>query len=119
MISAFQSKGFININEPSWAVGQVFKPYSVFTDKEIKALAQVQSFQKQKLLLRALLDTQHQTSEGIDFTIVINVDYTLFTSAKLDLNMHTQNQQDLLKIQLCRPVEFSQGMQGETGLWEK
>lgn len=41
----------------------------------MKALAQVQSFQKQKLLLRTLLDAQHQTSEGIDFTVVINVDY--------------------------------------------
>lgn len=99
MISAFPSKGFKNINEPSWTVGQVFKPYSVFTDKEMKALAQVQNFQKQKLLLRVLLDTQHQTSEGIDFTIVINVDYTLFISAKLGWNMHTQKQQDILKIQ--------------------
>lgn len=95
----FNSKGFININEPSWAVGEVFKPYAIFTDKEMKALAQVQSFQKQKLLLRALLDAQHQPSKGIDFTVAINVHYMLFISAKLDLNMHTQNQQYLLKIQ--------------------
>lgn len=65
----------------------------------MKALAQVQSFQKQKLLLRALLDAQHQTFEGIDFTVVINVNYMLFTSAKLGPKMHTQKQQYLLKIQ--------------------
>lgn len=93
------SKGFININESSWAVGQVFKPYSIFTDKEMKALAQVQSFQKQKLLLRALLDAQHQAFEGIDFIVVINVNYILFTSAKLGLKMHTQKQQYLLEMQ--------------------
>lgn len=93
----FNSKGFTNINELSWAVEQVFKPYSIFTDKEMKALAQVQSFQKQKLLLRALLDTQHQTSERIDFPVIINVNYMLFTSAKLGLNMYTQKH--LLKIQ--------------------
>lgn len=42
----FSSKRFININEPSRAAGEVFKPHSVFIDKEMKALAEGQSFQK-------------------------------------------------------------------------
>lgn len=40
----FSSKRFININEPSRAAGEVFKPHSVFIDKEMKALAEGQVF---------------------------------------------------------------------------
>lgn len=94
----FYPKCFVSINEASWAVGEVFKLNTIFTDKEMKALAWVQSFQKQKLLLRALLNAQHQNSKGIVFTVAIIVNYILITSAKLGLNPHTQKQQQLLKI---------------------
>jgi len=64
----------------------------------MKALAEVQSFQKQKLLLRAPLDPQHQNSKGIDFTAAVVVNYTCFvhcavTSAKISPNLRTQKQQ--------------------------
>lgn len=87
----FSSKCFININESSRAVGEVFKPHSVFTDKEMKALAEGQGFQKQKLLLRAPLAARHQNSRGTDCTFAIVVNGTPISSAKVGLNLQAES----------------------------